>query len=389
MNSSTIKVAMIGQKGMPAQFGGVETHVQELAVRLANQPQLDVIAYTRPWYTSKLLKRHKGVRLVSLPSVRSKHLDAITHTFVSILHAAFIERADVIHIHAVGPALLTGLARLVRPQAKVVVTFHCIDRQHQKWGSFAKLMLWLGELQAAWFAHSVISVSKTLQSYMYEVYGRQSTYVPNGVPVNPIIHADLITKEFGLKKDGYIVAVARIVRHKGFHHLIKAYNMLDTDKKLVIVGGSAHDEVYERELQELADGNSHIIFTGNQTGQSLQELFSNAYAYVLPSESEGLPISLLEAASYGRALIASDIPANAEVAAGIGYLFKNTNVADLAHKMQYAIDHPDEMLFAGKSAKEHVVKNYDWSEITKETTGVYLESKPSILNTLAKNQGLA
>jgi len=366
-----MKIIMIGQKGIPTKSGGVERHVEELSCRLAAQSGVEVVAYTRPWYVSKHKQSHQGVRLVSLPSVYSKHLDAISHTFLAIIHAAFIEKADIIHIHAVGPALLTWLARLLRPQAKVIVTFHCIDRQHQKWGKFAKFMLWLGELSAVKSAHEVITVSRTLQHYAYEVYGRTTHYIPNGV-VDPVFQpASIITQKYGLTTGSYIVMVSRLVRHKGVHHLIKAYNNLRTDKKLVIVGDSAFTDDYVKEIKALAADNENIIFTGLQTGKALGELFSNAYAFVLPSESEGLPIALLEAAAYGLPTIASDIPANLEVSKSAGVSFRNGDVADLTAALQNMIDQPERAKAQGKLGREFVLKQYMWNDIASDTRKLY------------------
>lgn len=381
-----MKIAMIGQKGIPALQGGVEKHVQELALRLVEDNH-EVIAYTRPWYTLKRLDNHKGVKLVSLPSIKAKHFDAITHTGLAIFHAAWKEKVDIIHIHAVGPALLTWLARLLRPQVKVVVTFHCIDRQHQKWGILARLMLWLGEWSAMKFAHEVIAVSRTLQQYSYEVYKRSVQYIPNGVSHVQQQPASVIKEQFGLDKDSYIVMVARLVRHKGVHHLIKAYNQLDTDKQLVIVGGSAFTDDYVKEIQDMAANNSDIIFTGFQSGRVLEELFSNAYCYVLPSESEGLPIALLEAAAYGLPLIASDIPANLEIIQHCGISFRNTDVDSLKHALRTVLDDPEYAVELGKQARKHVHKYYQWDDIAKHTIQLYgdcLSESPVIHKTLVK-----
>ncbi len=368
-----MKITLIGQKGIPTLAGGVERHVEELAVRLAKQPAIDVVVYTRPWYTAKTITHYKGVRLVSLPTLYSKHLDAISHTFLAIVHAALIERADIIHIHAVGPALFTWLARLLRPKARVIVTFHCIDRQHQKWGLFAKFMLWMGEWSAMQFAHEVIAVSNTLKQYAYESYGRVVRYIPNGATMGQYLPASIITQQFGLEKNGYILMVSRLVRHKGAHHLIKAYQALQTTKQLVIVGESAFTDEYVQEIKQLAAGDDRIIFTGLQTGKALQELFSNAYCFVLPSESEGLPIVLLEAGSYGKALVASDIPANREVIDGAGILVPVANITALQAALQNILADPELVLNLGERARSLVQKRYLWDNVSIATYQLYQE----------------
>lgn len=366
-----MKIVFIGQKGIPTLAGGVERHVEELAIRLAQQPQTEVAVYTRPWYTSKHKHSYKGVRLISLPSFYSKHLDAISHTLFAIIHAAFVERPDIVHLHAVGPALLTPLARLLCLKARVIVTFHCIDRQHQKWGRAAKLMLWLGEWMTMKFAHEVIAVSNTLKHYAYEVYGRMVQYIPNGAALGNYIAPSIIAQQFGLGKNGYILMVSRLVRHKGVHYLINAYHNLQTDKPLVIVGDTAFTDEYVREIKALANHHPGIVFTGLQTGKALQELFANAYCFVLPSESEGLPIVLLEAGSYGKPLIASDIPANREVVDGAGILVPVGNVSALRSALENVLADPTLAQNLGQRAKAVVTEKYLWDTIVLDTVKLY------------------
>lgn len=366
-----MKIAFIGQKGIPALAGGVEHHVEELARRLAKTGSNEVLVYTRPWYTAKNLAYTEGVRLVSLPSLHSKHFDAISHTFVALLHASLKERPDIIHIQAVGPALLAWLPRLLCPQAKVIVTFHCIDRQHQKWGSVAKLMLWLGEWLAMRCAHEVIAVSKNLQQYAYELYGRRVHYIPNGVAEMTARPASIITQQFDLEDDNYILMVARLVPHKGAHHLIRAFKNITTDKKLVIVGDTAFTYDYGAMLKDLAKHDSRIIFTGLQTGKVLAELYSNAYSVVLPSESEGLSIVLLEAAAYGKAIIASDIPANLEVMQPVGLSFPTGNVMALQAALDTVLSRPDMVEDLGRRARLTILNQYHWNDVTRKTQELY------------------
>ncbi|MFA6475370.1 MAG: glycosyltransferase family 4 protein [Patescibacteria group bacterium] len=366
-----MKITFIGQKGIPALAGGVERHVEELAVRLAKIPNTEVVAYTRPWYSAKAVTSYDGVRLVSLPSVHTKNFDAITHTFLAIIHAALIERADIIHIQAVGPAILAPLARLLRPKAKVIVTFHCIDRQHQKWGRFAKLMLWLGEFMTMKFAHEVIAVSRTIQHYSYESYGRMVKYIPNGATLHAIVPADKITEQFGLKSKDYVLTVARLVQHKGIHYLIKAFKKLETDKKLVIVGASTFTDDYVQEIITLAADDARIIFTGLQTGPVLQELYSNAYCFALPSESEGLSIALLEAGSYGLPIVASDIPANREVLDGNGLIVPVGNIEALRAALAQLLSDKKLAEGFGEQANRMVLEHYQWDSIVAETFECY------------------
>lgn len=371
-----MKIAMIGQKGLPAIYGGVERHVEELSKRLVKHGH-EVYAYTRPYYSVKGQKKYQDINLVSIPSIHTKHLDAISHTFFATIHALF-QDYDIIHFHAVGPSLLAWIPRLFKPSVKIVSTFHCIDRKHQKWGWFARLSLRLGELASLKFAHKTITVSKTLHQYCREAYDRDTDYIPNGINRPEIIQNDFDIKElFNLEKDCYILAVSRLVRHKGLHYLIKAYRQLDTDKKLVIVGDSAFTDEYVEGLKSLASGNSNIIFTGWQSGKILDELYSNAYLFAHPSESEGLPLVVLEAMSFGICVLASDIPENLEVIEtrkqNYGFSFRNREINDLRKQLQHLVDNPKLVKETGALAREYVVENYNWLAIAAKTDHLYKE----------------
>lgn len=368
-----MKIAMIGQKGIPTQFGGIERHVEALAVRLGGMGH-EVIVYTRAWYAAPKARFSKGVSTVATPTVKSKNLDAIVHTFTSTVHALG-QGVDVIHYHGVGPSLLSWIPRIFAPRVKVVATFHCIDRKHQKWGLIARIMLGLGERAACLFPHQTITVSKTLEAYCENRYNRAARYVPNGIDTPGRIGTDLL-KNFGLKKDGYVVMVSRLVRHKGAHHLIAAYRELKrrgqtAGKKLVIVGDSAFTDSYVAEIKKMAEGERDILFTGYLKGKPLEQVFAGSYAVVHPSESEGLPIAVLEAMAYGKTVLASDIPENMEVVRDHGMSFRNKSVADLTRKLRALIANPELAAAKGRAAKAFVLEHYHWDDVAKETQRVY------------------
>ena len=368
-----IKIAFIGQKGIPTQQGGIEKHVEELSARLA-KAGLDITVYSRPHYTKKAKKTYKyhGVKIINLPSIPTKHLDAITHTFVSTIHA-LTQDYDIIHYHGVGPSLLSWIPRIFSPRTRVIATFHCIDRNHQKWGSLAKLALFWGEWAACRFPHRTISVSRALKQYCQIKFNQDVVYIPNGVKTKLVQNSEKVLAQYGLTKDGYIVSVSRLVRHKGIHTLIKAYNKLHTNKKLVIVGGSSQTDDYVNELHELAKGNKNIIFTGEKSGNDLNALFKNAYIFAQPSESEGMSIALLESMAYGVPALVSDITENREAIGDCGLEFKNKSVADLTQQLSFAIKHPRFIKQKAAEAKARVVKCYDWEDIAKLTALVYEE----------------
>jgi glycosyltransferase involved in cell wall biosynthesis len=366
-----MKVALIGQKGIPAKEGGVERHVEDLAVRLSGEG-VSVLAYSRKNYTGVVDKtyKYKGVKVVNLPGIPTKNLDAITHTFLACFHLLF-RKVDVIHFHSIGPSSLIWLVKILKPRTPVVATFHTQCYLHQKWSNLAKAYLKFGERMCCKWADEVIAVSEGLKDYAKRIYGRRANYLPNGITADKKHREAGEIKKWGLDKGNYILTVSRLVRHKGVHYLVDAYKQLNTDKKLVIVGGSSNTDDYVRELKEKAGGDPNIIFTGSQSGMILEELFSNACLFVQPSESEGLSIALLEAMAYGLPIITSDIPENKEVIKETGLVFENKNTKDLMSKMEYFLSRPDLMQEKGRSAKIRVEENFNWDNIAKGVEDIY------------------
>ncbi|MCU0679279.1 MAG: glycosyltransferase family 4 protein [Planctomycetes bacterium] len=366
-----MRIAIIGQKGIPATYGGVEKHVEELSIRLAKAGH-EVYVYTRRNYTPYSLKEYKNVKLVSLPSISTKHLDAISHTFLACLDVLRRE-FDVVHFHSIGPSSLVGLIKLLKPSLPVVATFHSQCYHHQKWGSLAKLYLKFGEAMICYLPDATITISRVLERYAEKKYGTTAEYIPNGVKTRKTRRTTEI-KRWELKPDEYIITVSRLIRHKGVHHLIKAYNSLKTDKKLVVVGDGSYTEDYVHELYALANSNPNIIFTGTQTGETLAQLFSHAYLFVQPSESEGLSISLLEAMSYGLPVLVSDIPENIEAVGRFGFVFKNKSHNDLKKKLILLLSQPKMLGKKAEANQSRVDKLYDWDAIAEKVIGVYMQS---------------
>lgn len=375
-----MRIAMIGQKGFPAKSGGIERHVEELSTRLA-QSGHDVLVFCRSWYgypsMQKETRTPHGVRLIRVVSLHTKHLDAITHTFFSILSAAR-HRPDVYHIHGVGPALLSWIPRLLSPNAKVVVTFHCIDRHHQKWGAFARAMLHLGEELACRIPHATIAVSKTLASYCSLSYGKQVIVIPNGatiVQTSPSAHE---LENLQLTPGQYLLMCSRLIRHKGAHVLISAWKELQqthpdlsAGMKLVLVGDGSFTDAYVEELHQLAGEDTSIVFTGVKQGEALRELFANCRALVHPSLSEGQPLVVLEAMAAGKCVLASDIPEHVEIIEGQGLTFRAGDAEDLKEKLLMMLERPDLCTAVGTEARQYVARNHDWDEIATQTEHVY------------------
>ena len=374
-----MRIAMIGQKGAPVRYGGVERHVEELSVQLVKRGHR-VLVYTRPYYTPSSKRYHRGIRLISLPSIRTKHLDAISHTFLATLDA-LRRPVDVIHYHGVGPSLLSWLPRIIKPSVKVVVTFHCIDREHEKWGWLARAFLYLGEWTTLHFPHVTISVSRTIQAYCRDRYGHSTVYIPNGVAApTPYAHESALQRKFNLKKNGYLLSVTRLVPHKGVHTLIKAYRRTSIDMPLVIVGDSAHTNAYVAKLRRISRGDTRIIFTGSLPGDRLEELFANAYAFIHPSRAEGLPIVLLEAMRSKRPILVSNIEPHREIVEPrpgqrFGYFFQTDRPADLARQLEWIVRHPRATRQVGAASQRYVLNYFPWHRVGLKTDQLYRELK--------------
>ena len=367
-----MKIAFIGQKGIPAKTGGVERYVERSAVNLAAAGQ-EVFVYSRNGYLPERLKEYKGVKIINLPGLRGKHFEAISHTFFACLDLIF-RRVDVIHFQSIGPASLMWIVKLFKPKTPIVFTFHCQDYYHQKWGWFARLYLRCGERIGCALADRIITISKELTEYVPREFHKNSLYIPNGAAIMGKTPVREI-RRWGLEGNDYFVYIGRLVRHKGIQYLIDAYKRLQTDKKLVIVGDGAYTDDYVAELHASAAGHENIIFTGNQTGRTLGELYSNAYLFVQPSESEGLSISLLEAMGYQTACLVSDIRANLEALGEAGFVFANKNVDDLKIKLQAALDSPEAVVTKAADGRQRVKQEFNWEDIAQDVARVYEEVK--------------
>ena len=363
-----MKIAFIGQKGIPTKTGGVERYTENLALNMVRQGH-EVFVYSRFSYNTEKLTEWNGVKIINTPSVPSKNLDAITSTIFACFDL-IRRKYDIIHFQSIGPGSMLWLARIFAPRTKIVFTFHCQDYYHKKWGRFAKIYLKFGEWVGNKLADEVLTVSKSLADYAREEYGNQAICIPSSAQIHELVPANNI-KKWGLEKDSYIVSIGRLVRHKGIHYLIESYLKTNTDKKLVIVGDSAYTDDYVKELHELASGKNNIIFTGNQTGDTLKELFSNAAIFVQPSESEGLSFALIEAMSYARPCLVSDIDSNREALGNTGVLFKDKDTADLGAKLQQMLDNPELLAQIGAAELARVKTEYDAVKITNQVLDLY------------------
>ncbi len=374
---------MIGQKGIPATHGGVEKHVHELSVRLVEFGH-DVTVYVRKWYTGTNEDfKLAGVNIRHLPTIHTKHLDAITHSLIATF-VAIRNNYDVIHYHGVGPSLVAWIPRLLSRKTKVIVTFHSIDRYHSKWNLFAKLILRLGEWTACHFPHETITVSQSLQKYCINEFNTETHYIPNAFDPKPATTFTNELDKFGLEKNNYIVMISRLVPHKGAHLLIEAFNKLklehgDDDEKiknlkLAIVGGSAYTDQYVKELHALANINNQIVFTDFQSGETLDQLYSHTKLLVHPSDNEGLPFTVLEAMSYSKPALVSNIPEHLELITDPQAIFITRDIESLEKKLYSVLSLPEEKLQGmGQRNKNTIEKYYTWKKLMPKIIGVYGE----------------
>lgn len=366
-----MKIAMLGLKSIPVgDFGGgIERHVEELAERLVRAGHTVYVYVRSNEFKERTAKTWRGIRLISLPTIRRKNLETIIHTFLASVHVLFLP-VGIVHYHGVGPATLAWIPRLFKPWARVVVTFHSIDRFHKKWGRFARAYLGFGEWMAMNVAHKTIVVSHTLQIYVHRRYGKPGVFIPNGVEVKTVRKTEHLSI-FNLEPKEYLLTVARLVKHKGIHYLIQAFRGLSTTKKLVIVGAPSFTEDYVEYLARLAADDPRIIFTGFQSGEVLAELYSHAYLYIHPSESEGLSLTILEAMAHGTTVLMSNIPENLETIDHSGFSFENGNIRDLQKKILYLLGKPDLVAERAKLGRQFVRQKFNWEAIVMETERIY------------------
>jgi glycosyltransferase involved in cell wall biosynthesis len=372
-----MKVVMIGQKGIPAIFGGIERHVEELSSELL-RTGVDVAVYCRRWYCNER-ESATNVRTIFMPSLHTKHLDAISHTFISTMHAIFVEKPDIIHYHGVGPSLCAWIPRLLCPRTRVVITFHSIDRTHDKWGRFARFVLRLGEWSACRFADRTIAVSRSLENYCRDVYNVDVSYLPNGVTSFPDSNPGLLT-EWNLAPGRYLLFVGRLIRLKGVHTLVSAYRQLPAELRErypLVVAGEACDQKYVRELTALARG-ANVKFVGNQTGAKLAALYRGAALFVQPSECESMPIVVLEAAGENVPIVASSIAAHKEILGDEGTYFESKNILELAACLQETLGDLDGSKERAKVIGARVLNTFEWNKIAAETKDVYLATAPAL-----------
>ena len=369
-----MRIAMIGHKRYGSREGGVEVVVTELARRMAALGH-EVTCYDRSGadvMTGDAADGRErvvdGVRVVPVKTIDKKGLAALSSSYFAT-KVAIKDRPDVIHYHAEGPCVPLALAKCAG--IRTVATIHGLDWQRAKWGRLASTYIKMGEKTAATKADGLIVLSEGVRRYFMETYGREAVFIPNGVDAKEVLPANAIKEKWNLEKDSYLLYLGRLVPEKRPELLIEAFRALDINKRLVIAGGSSDTSAYEKELRAAAQGDNRILFTGFITGEPLAELYSNCYAYVLPSDVEGMPMSLLEAMAYGCCCVTSDIPECADVLAGNGVTFEKGSADSLRVTLKHLLTDTGRADALGTAAKAHVEKTYNWDSVVERTLAVY------------------
>jgi glycosyltransferase involved in cell wall biosynthesis len=377
-----LRIAMIGQKSIPARFGGIETHVEQLSTRLAARghgvwvfcrnrfrPALEDLSSANAYSRSLGGLAYRNVRLSYRPSINTKHLDAATHALVCAAEAALRWEFDIVHFHGIGPSAFVPVARF--GGRTVLSTVHALDWRQSKWGKWAKWAILKGEDTGVRRSDGVIAVSRVIADYVEKRYGVSPRHIPNGASILPPRPPDAI-RRWGLEGGDYILTVGRIIPDKGLHYLIEAFSRTRTPLRLVIVGSESPRTAYSERLERMSD--ARVVFTGDLYGDVLEEMYSNCRLYVLASEVEGLPITVCEAMAFGRCVLLSDIPENAEVGGDAARYFKAGDAESLREALAGLADREPEIAARGEMGRRRVETHFNWDRLVESLESYYYET---------------
>ena len=370
-----MKVAMIGHKVVPSRRGGIENVLTTLCPLLCERGA-EVTCYNRSsdkveneYVGTVENKKYQGVTLKKAFTINARGASAMIASFTAAISAAF-GRYDIVHFHAEGPCAAMWIPKMFGKRC--VATVHGLDWQREKWGKgFASKYIKFGERVMVKCADEIIVLSESAHEYFKTTYNRETTLIHNGIAKPQKKDAEKITEQYGLEKDGYICIVSRLTAEKGVHYLIDAYNRITTDKKLVIAGDTSDTDDYVAMIKQKAENNPGIIFTGFISGETLVEIYSNAYLVTLPSDIEGMSLSLLEALAYDNAVLCSDIPENTLVTENKAMHFKKSDVNDLAEKLQLLCQNKELVDSLRDGVDEFILKKYSWSDVADTTYNLY------------------
>lgn len=372
LEGKKLNIAMLGHKRIPSREGGIEIVVEELSTRMVQQGH-SVTCYNRKGhhvagveFNVNNVLTYKGISIKTVFTIDKGGLAAMTSSVFGAIKSAF-GKFDIIHFHAEGPCVMMWIPKLFGKRC--IATIHGLDWKRAKWHGLARKYIKFGEKIATKYADEIIVLSEGVKQYFMDEYGRETVYIPNGVNKPRIINADEIERRWGLQKNSYILYLGRIVPEKGVQYLTNAFRHINTGKKLVIAGSASDTKEFYKNIQNNAD--NRMIFTGFVQGRLLEELYSNAYIYCLPSDLEGMPLSLLEAMSYGNCCLVSDILECTEVVEDKAVVFRKSDVSDLKEKLQLLCDDEKLVTEYKNIASDFICKKYSWDNVVDMTTALY------------------
>ncbi len=373
------KIAVTGLRGVPASFGGVEHQCEHLYSRLAARGH-EITIYARKGYVSEGLRFYRGMQIRTLPTIATKYTEAILHTFISVLDILKTD-FDIVHFYGQGPCLFTPLTRLFKKRTRVFFTCGGLDYRRKKWPLPASLIIQLGEVCSAYFTHCRVAVSRDLKSHYESRYGVSAHYIPNGMP-SPVKRACETIHAWGLAPGKYFLFVGRLVPEKRVEDVIAAYLRKPRGCALAIVGESAGADDYVRELKKMACDEDGVFFLGYRYGVELEEIYSNARGFINASELEGLPLTVLEAMSYGLVCLTSDIPAHREIAELCGSDDTIFGVGD-TERLSQLMDGIEALNACDLEARGSFLSNavsahYSWDAAAVELEKLYMKSLESL-----------
>ncbi len=365
MPARKLKIAFLGARGVVGTYSGIETYYEEVGSRLAARGH-EVTAYCRKYFTPDV-PSHRGIRVRRLPSLRGKHLETLSHSLLGTFDCLWRD-FDVVQYHAIGSAPLALVPRLFG--RTTIVSVRGLDWQRAKWGAFARWMLRFGEWASARSPTATAVVSETLQRHYEATHGRRPYMIPNAVVIGERRPIERLA-EHGLERDGFLLFAGRISPEKGVHTLLEALEPLPRHKQLVLAGGTSYSEAYIEQVK--AQAWDEVIFLGRVGRETMEELLSACYAFVLPSVMEGLSIALLEALSYGNCIVTTDIPENLEVVGTAGLSFPPGDVAALRAVLARVLEDPALVEEYRRKAMARARSRPDWDEVARLTEELYLD----------------
>ncbi|MCR4439426.1 MAG: glycosyltransferase [bacterium] len=353
-----MKIAIMGIRGIPANYGGFETFAEEMAPRLV-QLGHEVTVFGRSNNVDYPHPFYKGVRLRVLPTIRHKYLDTVFHTLVCVL-ASFFTPYDVVLICNSANSLFSFIPRLTGK--KVVVNVDGLEWKRKKWNWLGKAFYRVSEVLATILPNAIVTDARSIQQYYLTRFGKASTYIPYGVPEERVLTKETLQR-LGVQPRRYLLYVSRLEPENNAHLVIEAFERVRTDMPLLIVGDAPYSQDYIRRLRSTCD--PRIIFTGYVFGQGYKELQSHAYLYMQATEVGGTHPALLEGMGFGNCVVALDVPEHREVLGDAGIFFVARPSDDLVGKLQYLVDHPQVVEQYRQKVRERARACYSWDAVTR------------------------